>query len=392
MVEIDYEDRKSFNVIYLDNAATTPCDPLVVQAMQPFWETYYGNASSTHAFGRRANNHLEEARSRLLNVLAQGIGSIVFTSGATESNNIAVLSCVRYTQALPGKSRILYLGIEHKSIIEPLQYWGAALGVIIEKVSVDDEGRLDEADFDAKLRPDVGAVICQMANSETGVIQDIGTVAARSRSIGALCFSDVTQAIGKIHVDFGALKMDMATFNAHKIHGPKGIGALWTKPGVRLVSANLGGGQERGVRPGTEPLPLVVGLATAVEIAVSNQRQFGERVRQLRDMFWNGLVHMGGATWNGKGAHLMPTHLNIRLDNVLAQDLMLRAQGVAFSSGSACNVRAQQPSPVLQNMGLDLNEVESSMRFSFGRQNTRQEVESALDQLGRAVFLIRRGN
>lgn len=367
--------------VYLDNAATTPCDPRVVEVMNPFWGTEFGNPSSTHRMGQSARVHLERARQRLLACLGQDVGTIIFTSGATESNNMAVLSCLRSTQMARAKQKVLYLSTEHKSVIEPLHFWGSVLGIDVERILVDGKGRLDFDCFRRQLDETVGAVIVQLANSETGVIQDVAQVADWSHRFGALCASDVTQAVGKVDVNLRDLSVDMATFNGHKIHGPRGVGALYVRNGVLLEPIIRGGGQERGVRSGTEPLPQIMGMIAAIELATAARIQTQLRLAQLRDALWDGLRTLGQIRWNGVGAPMLPTHLNVTLEGVNAQELILRTHRIAFSAGSACNARAQQPSPVLLEMGLSSAEAECSMRFSFGLQNTEDDLEQALQAL-----------
>lgn len=384
----EHEHLFPTELIYLDNAATTSCDPRVVEAMVPIFMTQYGNPSSSHVLGRQARALVEEARYRLLHLLARGQGHIVFTSGATESNNCGVHAAVRLMRGDRQRGQILCLSTEHKSLWEPLRVLAGGRGIEVLSVPVDPLGRIDMDDLMAHLSDRVGAVFVQLANSETGVIQNVAEVAAAAHRFGAWCISDVTQAVGKIPVDFRTLGVDMATFNGHKIHGPKGVGALYTAPGIRLEPLLWGGGQERYIRAGTENVASIVGMAKAIEIALELLDEESSRIETMRNRLWEAFSsrdEFGETTWNGRGARMLPTHLNVTFHGIKAQEMMLRVPTIALSAGSACNALTNKPSEVLSSMGLSTDAAEETIRFSLSRYTRQNEIVRTIKLIGQVV-------
>jgi len=375
-------------LIYLDNAATTPCDPRVIEEMKPYWVTYYGNPSSPHLLGQHARQIVERCRKDIKDAL-NGSGTIIFTSSSTESNNIAVFSLMRYSLEELKRRKILCLSVEHKSVINAITSYGRQLGIEIEWIPVTKNGIIDFKWFYSKLNSSVGAVIVQLANSETGIIQDIQQIAEACRNVKALLFSDITQAIGKIKVDLDKLGVDYASFSAHKFYGPKGIGALYIAPSRKITPMMFGGGQEKGIRPGTENVPGIVGLTSALRLCVEELEQNTRHLAKLRERLWEHLKVAGEIRWNGWGVDLLPSHLNVTIRHVNAQELMLRMREVAFSAGSACNTASNEPSYVLTNMGLSKKEAEETIRLTVGKFNTPKEIDLAGRILVNAIKEIR---
>lgn len=361
-------------IVYLDNAATTPCDPRVIDAMHPYWFNNFGNPSSPHILGQLAKQVIEDCRCEI-NEYLHGSGTIICTSGSTESNNLAILSAFKFTKEQLRRRKVLCLSTEHKSIINSVQYYGEQLNIEVIWIPVTPTGIIDMDWLFSELDHSVGAVIVQLANSETGVIQDIRRISEACHQVGAVCVSDITQAIGKIKVNIDYLGIDFATFTAHKFYGPKGIGALYVSPRMKVAQLIYGGGQEKGVRPGTENVAGLVGMTTALRLCIEEHDIMTSRVNELRNSLFSVLERVGDIRWNGMGAPLLPSHLNITISGVNAQDLMLRSRNIAFSAGSACNTATNLPSPVLLSMGMTKEEAEQTIRLTIGRFNTEQEIE-----------------
>ncbi|WP_020375121.1 cysteine desulfurase family protein [Sulfobacillus thermosulfidooxidans] len=376
-------------MVYLDNAATTQCDPLVIEHMSPFWREHYGNPSSAHFWGRQARKAVEDARRQILTCL-EGVGNLIFTGSATEANNIAVATVGHLIEENAERRRVLVLATEHKSVLSPLRVLSRGSVVKVDIIPVLQSGVVDQSVLLKILDETVIAVFIQMVNSETGVIQDVQHIAAAAHAVGALCISDITQGVGKLPVNLEALGVDMAIFSAHKVYGPKGIGALYVRPKVPIAPIIFGGNQERGLRSGTENVPAIVGFASAVTLACEQLNDEMTRIAVLRDMLWNRLAELGRIRWNGEVAPKVSTHLNITIDGVSNQDLMLRVHDIAFSAGSACNASSNTPSEVLQAMGLSLSEAEQTVRFSLGRFVTPEDIEYAADRIQREIVRIRR--
>ncbi len=378
----------SNSVIYLDNAATTPCDPRVVEAMRPYWMGNFGNPSSPHIMGQLAHQVIEDSRNVILTTL-NGAGDFLFTSGSTESNNLGIYSLLKHVKEMLGKRKVLCLSTEHKSVLNAVIYFGSAMTMTVEFIPVLKNGLIDMNWFKTAIDSTVGAVVVQLANSETGVIQDLNSISKIAHKFGAKCFSDITQVIGKAKVDLATLGADYVSFTAHKFYGPKGVGALYVASGSQISPLIFGGGQEKGRRPGTENVPGIVGLTEALKISVDELEENSVHIGKLRESLWKSLKKVGYIYWNGMQAPLLPSHLNVTISAVNAQDLMLRVRNVAFSAGSACNTTNNLPSPVLLAMGKTHAEAEQTIRLSIGKFNTQEDIDKVSRILDKTIRSIR---
>lgn len=382
--------------IYLDNHATTKPDGRVLEAMLPWLTERYGNAgSSTHAMGREARDAVEAARERFALAIGAKAVEIVFTSGATEAINLA-LQGVAARRERPG--RILVPATEHPAVLDTLDHL-ARRGHAVTHVPVvpdgsqDPPGWIDPDAIDALFDDDTFLVSVLLANNEIGVVQDVAAIAEVVHRRGGLLHVDCTQALGRMPVDIEAIGADLASFSGHKIHGPKGVGALWVRRRgrpVRIDPLVFGGGQERGLRSGTHDVPGIVGLATAAGLAVTDLAIDAARVRPLRDRLWEGLADgIGGLALNGPALDAscpdgtprrLVNNLNVRVPGVDGQTLLatLDASGLAVSSGSACSSERPRPSHVLLALGLDEDQARASLRFGLSRFTTEAEIDEAV--------------
>jgi cysteine desulfurase len=375
------------DLIYLDNNATTPLLPAVAEAMRPFHTEVYGNPASSHAAGRRARRALEEARERTAALLGAHPDEVVFTSGATEANNLALFGLAGEP---PG--RLLASPVEHPSVLEPLRQLAAA-GFTLDRLPVDARGVVPVDTLDDTLRPDTRLVAVMRANHETGALQPVGELAGRVGGRAAF-HCDAVQAAGKVPVDFHALGVDTLAVSAHKFHGPKGVGALLVCRGSRLRPRAFGGHQQQGRRPGTEPVALAAGLSAALEVAVREMEARRAAVRRLRERFLDRLrAEVTPVVINGPGDGL-PHTLNVSFPPLKA-DLLLVAldlAGVACSTGSACSSGSLLPSPVLEAMGVPPEVLHSAMRFSLSPLQTEAEVDEGAGRVAAVVRRLRRSS
>jgi cysteine desulfurase len=389
--------RDAMELIYLDNNATTPMLPAVRQAMEPFLSDSFGNPASAHQAGRRARRALEDARESLAELLGAFPDEVLFTSGATEANNLALFGAVRTP---PG--HLLASPLEHPSVSEPLAQLGQ-LGFTLEHFPVDPQGRIRVEALDALFRPDTVLVAVMLANHETGVIQPIqllsDLLARQDHPIWFHC--DATQAVGKLPVDFRSLGVSTLALSGHKFHGPQGIGALLLRRGLTLRPRTWGGHQQQGLRPGTEPVALAVGLAVALELAQRERCQRWQQVLHLRNLFLTHLRrHIPAVVVNGPEPEedspdgqeppaVLPHTLNLSFPGLEASTLLMNLDlaGVACSTGSACSSGSLLPSPVLQAMGVPDDILRSAMRFSFSPLLTEDDVEEAA---GRVCAVVQR--
>jgi cysteine desulfurase len=369
--------------IYLDHNATTPLDPRVLDAMLPALRDTFGNASSIHHFGQQARAAVEEARGQLARFLGATPQEVVFTASGTESDNMALRGAL--LAAPEGRRKIVCTTIEHHAVLHSARAL-AEEGFTAERVRVTADGRLDLAELEARLDETTALVSVMLANNETGVIQPLDDVVRLARSRGALVHCDAVQAAGKIPVDFQALGVDLLTISAHKLYGPKGIGALLVRRGTRLAPLVLGGSQERNRRAGTENVPGIVGLGAAAAIAQAVLPEEAQRLTALRDGLEQRLLAVSGAQRNGD-APRVPNTTSISFADVEAESLMMALDlaGVAVSTGAACAAGAVEPSHVLRAMGLPAERVQASLRLSLGRFTTQAEVERAGERIAEAV-------
>lgn len=388
--------------IYLDNHATTRLDPRVLEAMLPWLGDHYGNAGSlTHAFGREAREAVERAREQVAAAIGATPREVIFTSGATESTNLAILGAA----SRPGREggRLVSWETEHPAVLDPLEHLSsrgfdvALLGVAGHETA--EAGRISLHDLAGACREGTFLVSLLVANNEIGTIQPAAAVAEIVHACGAVLHLDAAQAVGKMPVDVDALGADLLSLSAHKFHGPKGVGALFVRRRERVARLSprvFGGGQERGLRSGTLNVPGIVGLGVAAELAVADLEAEAEQLRQQRDRLWQGLVsrvadvHLNGPALDTPGLRL-PGNLNVRIGGVDGQTLLatLGEGELAVSSGSACSSASPRPSHVLQAIGLDDDQARASLRFGLSRFTTADEVDRAVALIAAAVSRLR---
>ena len=379
------EDR-----IYLDYQATTPTDPRAVEAMLPWFTEKFGNPHSTgHSFGREAAEAVEAAREKVAALIGAEAREIVFTSGATEANNLALKGAAHFHQGR--KDHIIVTATEHKCVLETakrLEREGFRLTVL----PVGGDGLLDLGKLEAALTPATAVVSVMTVNNEIGVIQPVAEIGALCRKAGAYFHTDGAQSVGKIAVDVASMNIDLLSISAHKLYGPKGIGALYVRrrPRVRLVAEMDGGGQERGMRSGTLAPPLCVGFGEAARIAGAEMDTEAAKLLGLRRRMWARLrAGIDGVGLNGDAEHRVPGNLNVSFAGVRADALMAAVPLLAVSTGSACSSAAVEPSYVLRAIGLDSEAAGASLRIGLGRFTTEAEVDRAADMLGEAVARLR---
>jgi cysteine desulfurase len=375
-------------VIYLDHAATTPLDPRVSAAMLECLGAPPGNAGSTHATGRAARARVEYARSQVASLINAPPAAIVFTSGATESDNIAILGAAR-AQMARGR-HIVSLRTEHKAVLDPLKQL-AAEGFQVTLLTPGRDGRVDPEVLGRALTAQTTLVSVMLVNNETGVLQDVPAIAAQCRRYGALLHVDAAQAAGRVPLDVQALDADLVSLAAHKIHGPAGVGALYVRREPRPVLAPIafGGGQEGGVRPGTLPVHQIVGMGVAYALAEALLPEEPARLAALRDRLWAALQPIGGLHLNGHPTWRAPHILNVSFEGVDGEALLFGLGEVAVSSGSACSASSGEPSYVLRALGRDDALAQASIRFSLGRPTTVAEIDAAATRAVSAVARLR---
>ena len=377
--------------VYLDNSATTPLDPRVLDAMMPYLTTRFGNAASrNHAFGWEAEEAVEQARKQVAAVIGANPKEIIWTSGATESNNIAVKGAA-HMYADKGK-HIIIQETEHKAVIDPAKYLESQ-GFEVTVLGVDKYGRIRLDELAAAITDRTTLVSIMTANNETGVVQPVARIGALCKEHGVLFHTDAVQAFGKIPLDVQEMGIDLLSASGHKIYGPKGIGLLYVrrkKPRVRCEPVLHGGGHERGMRSGTLNVPAIVGFGAAADIARTEMPRESERLAGLRDRLWDGLrsqldeVHL-----NGHPEHRLPNILNASFAYVEGESLMMGCKDIAVSSGSACTSASLEPSYVLKALGVGDELAHSSIRFSLGRFTTQQEIDHTIEQTVATVRHLR---
>ncbi|MEZ5606319.1 MAG: IscS subfamily cysteine desulfurase [Burkholderiaceae bacterium] len=375
--------------IYLDCAATTPVDPRVVQAMVPWLGQHFGNpASRSHAWGWEAEKAVEAARRQVAALIGADAREIVWTSGATESDNLAIAGAALRHQ---DKGRhLVTVRTEHKAVLDTM----AALqrqGFEVTLLDVGPDGLVDAQAFAAALRPDTILASVMAVNNEIGVIQDLATLGAACRERGVLFHVDAAQATGKLPIDVSTLPVDLMSLTAHKTHGPKGIGALYVRrqPRVHLQALIHGGGHEHGLRSGTLATHQIVGMGEAFRIAAAEMASDSVRAHALHQRLLDGLRGLGGVQLNGHATQRVPHNLNLAFDGVSGEALMLEAPELAVSSGSACGSGSQQPSHVLRALGVGDERVYASLRISLGRFTTEAEIDRAARLLCLGVARLR---
>jgi cysteine desulfurase len=373
--------------VYLDHNATTPLDPRVLEAMLPYLTVHHGNPSSTHRFGRAARAAIDRAREQVAALVNAHPGQVVFTSGGTEANNQAIKGMAPIAR----KAGVAIGATEHPSVAEPAASLKAA-GWPVTVLPVDRDGRVrgDAAESLRSLRPALVSVM--WANNETGVIQDIAALAAQARAGGAWLHTDAVQAAGKIEVDFAASGAHLMSLSAHKINGPKGVGALIVDGAVELQPLLHGGGQEKDRRSGTENVAGIVGFGAAAELARARVAEYGSRVRKWRERLESELSALGGIEIFGARAERLPNTVCFGTAGVDGETLLLNLDrgGIAVSSGSACASRHREPSPVLRAMGIEADLALSAIRVSLGHDSTGQDIETFVAALATQLRRLRR--
>ena len=373
--------------IYLDHQATTPVDPRVLEAMLPYFREDFGNASSnTHAFGWRAEAAVEDARERIAGHLGASPSEIIFTSGATESNNLAIQGVLTGDSSTVGTA--VTLATEHPSVLEACSANDREERASV-RLPVDASGLVTPAEVEAAIEDSTALVSVAAANSEIGALQPIDEIARVCGDRGVLFHSDAAQAIGKIPLRVDAVPVDLLSFSGHKIYGPKGIGVLFVRdrrPRITLRPLFAGGGQEGGLRSGTLPVALVVGLARALDLCMDEQAEEAKRLSELRDLLRARISEaIPAAVTNGPVDRRLPGNLNLSFPETNGARLLLALPGLALSSGSACSSATGEPSHVLLALGHDKGLARASLRFGLGRSTTREQVESAADMVIAAV-------
>jgi cysteine desulfurase len=375
--------------VYLDYAATTPVDPRVAAKMIPYLTERFGNpASRSHAYGWAAEEGVEIAREQVARLIGADPREIVWTSGATESNNLAIKGAAQF---LKSKGRhLVTLATEHKAVLDTMRELERE-GAEVTVLPVQADGLVDLAAFEAALRPDTVLASVMFVNNETGVVQDIAAIGAICRAKGVWLHVDAVQAIGKVGVDMGTLPVDLMSMSAHKVYGPKGIGALYVrrKPRVRIEAQIHGGGHERGMRSGTLPVHQIVGMGAAFDLLHKDMGTELERIRTLRDRLWAGLSALDEVHLNGHATQRTPHHLNASFNYVEGESLLMGIKDVAVSSGSACTSASLEPSYVLRAMGRNDELAHSSIRFSLGRYTTVEEIDFTIERVTEVVTKLR---
>ena len=378
-------------VVYLDHQASTPCEPGVLEAMAPWWTSQAANPSSRlHRPGLLAAAAVEQARGRIATGLAVKPEEVVFTSGATEANNLALKGLAEAELEAGGRRRhLITVATEHRAVLDPLRHLERH-GFPLTVLPVGSDGLLEPAVLEAALRPDTLLVSVMAANNEIGVLQPLAAIGALCRERGIRFHCDAAQAVGHIPLQPAELGIDLLSFSGHKLGGPMGIGALVVGPDVRLVPQLHGGGQEQGLRAGSPPLPLIVGLGAAVELALADRPERSTRLAALRDQLWQQLQAAGGIRRNGAAAPRLAHNLNVCVDGVDGTALHSRLRRhLAVSSGSACS--SGEPSHVLQALGLSRQQAAASIRFGLGRATTAEEIQAAAERVLETIRVLRQG-
>lgn len=375
-------------MIYLDNAASTPLCAEALDAMMSHLKDTYGNPSSIHRQGRDASRALEAARKDIAALVGALPSEIILTSGGTESNNMAILGIARTRKG----SHIVTTEIEHDAVIEVCHRLKAE-GHTVTYVRADSEGLVDPADIGAAITDKTALVSVMMANNEVGTVQDIAAIATACATRNVLFHTDAVQAAGKIPIDVSALGADMISFSSHKINGPKGIGALYVRQGTVLEPLLCGGGQEQGMRSGTENVAAVVGFGAACKVAHDRMADDSAQVLALKKRMVDGVMtRISHSSLNGDATRRLPGNAHFTFLGIRGEDLIIKLDeyGVAASTGSACSVHTQKESHVLRAMGMDRERIDGSLRITIGAHNTQDEIDSTLDILETCVAELRR--
>ena len=377
--------------IYLDHNATTPCDPRVVEAMLPYFTNTYGNAASrNHPFGWQAEGAVDDAREQVAKLVGASAKEIIFTSGATEADNLAMKG-VFEMYASKG-NHIITCNIEHKAVLDTCKHIEKEGGEVTY-LKVKNNGLIDLQELEAAIKPTTILIAIMYANNEIGTIMPMKEISAIAKKHGILVFSDATQAIGKIPVDVNKDGIDLMAFTAHKMYGPKGVGTLYVRrknPRVKVTAQIDGGGHERGMRSGTLNVPGIVGFGKACELCMNEMEADAERISKLRDKLQNALLQIEESYLNGDKEHKLPHVTNISFKHVEGEGLLMGFnKEIALSSGSACTSASLEPSYVLKALGLGDDLAHSSLRFGLGRFTTEEQIDYTIEQVTNTVNKLR---
>lgn len=377
--------------VYLDHNATTPCDPRVVEAMIPYFTNNFGNAASrNHPFGWQAEEAVDYAREQVAKLIGADPKEIIFTSGATESDNLAVKGV--YDMYASKGNHVITVTTEHKAVLDTCKHIEKEGGEVTY-LQVKADGLIDLKELEAAIKPTTVLIAIMYANNETGTVQPVKEISAIARKHGVLFFTDATQAVGKVPVDVNIDGIDLLAMTAHKMYGPKGVGALYVRrknPRVKVTAQMDGGGHERGMRSGTLNVPGIVGFGKACELAMNEMEADAQRLSKLRDKLENALLKLEEAYVNGSTEHRLPHVTNISFKYVEGEGLMMGFnKNIALSSGSACTSASLEPSYVLKALGLGDDLAHSSLRFGLGRFTTEEQIDYTIEQVSKTVLKLR---
>jgi len=364
--------------VYLDHAATTPVDEKVLEEMLPYFTKKYGNASSLHSFGREARDAIERSRERVAELIGAESEEIIFTAGGTESDNIAIKG-IAFRK---GKGHIITSQIEHPAVMATCQHLEKK-GFDVTYLPVDKYGMVSPEDVENAIRDDTILITIMHANNEIGTVEPIEEIAKIARENEIVFHTDAVQSVGKIPVNVKRIGMDMLSISAHKIYGPKGVGALYIKKGTKIEAIIHGGGHEKGLRPSTENVPGIVGLGKACELAEKRMEEDMKRMQRLRDRLIKGVLEIEESYLNGHPEKRLPNNAHFRFAAVEGESLILSLddKGIAGSTGSACSSKKLKPSHVLMAIGLNEVQAHGSLRLTLGRENTEEEIDYVIEVL-----------
>lgn len=377
--------------VYLDHNATTPCDPRVVEAMVPYFTNNFGNAASrNHPFGWQAEEAVDYAREQVAKLIGADPKEIIFTSGATESDNLAVKGV--FDMYRSKGNHVITVTTEHKAVLDTCKHIEKEGGEVTY-LEVKPDGLIDLQELEAAIKPTTVLIAIMYANNETGTVQPVRAISAIAKKHGVLFFTDATQAVGKIPVDVNKDGIDLLAMTAHKMYGPKGVGALYVRrknPRVKVTAQMDGGGHERGMRSGTLNVPGIVGFGKSCELAMNEMEADAARLSKLRDKLENALLQLEEAYVNGSRESRLPHVSNISFKYVEGEGLMMGFnKNIALSSGSACTSASLEPSYVLKALGLGDDLAHSSLRFGLGRFTTEEQIDYTIEQVSKTVLKLR---
>jgi cysteine desulfurase len=377
--------------IYMDHAATTPVDKDVLKTMTPYFSEKFGNASSIHGYGQDAKQALEASRTSVAKLIGAQPDEIIFTSGGTESDNLAVRGAALAEKERSDKNHIITSKIEHDAVLHAVEQLGRQ-GFDVTVLTVDKHGLVNPADVEKAITAKTCLVSIMFANNEIGTIQPIAEIGRICREKGVLFHTDAVQAYGKLPIDVKKLNVDMLSASAHKLYGPKGVGCLYVRSGIKLRPQNIGGGHEQGRRSGTENIAGIVGLAKASDIAGKNMKRWAEKETRLRDLMIKGLLKIPDSRLNGHPRKRLPNNVNVAFSGIEGESMIvhLDMKGIAASTGSACSSKSLEPSHVLLAIGLKPADAHGSLRLSLGKGNKSEEVEYVIRELPVIVSNLRK--